>query len=66
LSQGLGNQALSRTIAHCLAQSQIAALFVQMAYYGPRRPPGSKLRLLSTNIARTSDNRYQMQLSAAC
>jgi cephalosporin-C deacetylase-like acetyl esterase len=24
-----------------------------MAYYGPRRPPGSKLRLLSTNIPHT-------------
>jgi dienelactone hydrolase len=50
-----GDQSLSRTIATCLAQNQIAALFVQMAYYGPRRPPGSKLRLLSTNIPRTME-----------
>lgn len=48
-----GDQSLSRTIANCLAQNDIAALFVQMAYYGPRRPPGSKLRLLSMNIAHT-------------
>src|SRR5207245_3335707 len=48
-----GDQSLSRTIAACLAQNEIAALFVQMAYYGPRRPPGSKLRLLSTNIPQT-------------
>jgi dienelactone hydrolase len=48
-----GDQRLSRIIAHCLAQNGIAALFVQMAYYGPRRPPGSKLRLLSTNIPHT-------------
>jgi dienelactone hydrolase len=48
-----GNQNLSRTIASCLAQNGVAALFVQMAYYGPRRPPGSKLRLLSTNIPHT-------------
>ncbi|MGH7171065.1 MAG: alpha/beta hydrolase family protein, partial [Gemmataceae bacterium] len=31
-------------------QRKIAALFVQMAYYGPRRPPGSKLRLLMPDI----------------
>lgn len=48
-----GNQNLSRTIATTLAQHQIAGLFVQMAYYGPRRPPGSRLRLLSTDIAHT-------------
>jgi dienelactone hydrolase len=48
-----GDQRLSRIIATCLAQNGIAALFVQMAYYGPRRPPGSKLRLLSTNIPHT-------------
>jgi dienelactone hydrolase len=48
-----GDQKLSRIIATALAQNKIAALFVQMAYYGPRRPPGSKLRLLSTNIPQT-------------
>jgi dienelactone hydrolase len=45
-----GDQSLSRGIAARLAQKGIAGLFVQMAYYGPRRPAGSKLRLLSTNI----------------
>jgi dienelactone hydrolase len=50
-----GDQTLSRTIANCLAQNKIAALFVQMAYYGPRRPAGSKMRLLSTNIPRTME-----------
>jgi dienelactone hydrolase len=48
-----GDQSLSRMIANCLAQNGIAAMFVQMAYYGPRRPPGSKLRLLSMNMAHT-------------
>jgi dienelactone hydrolase len=48
-----GDQRLSRTIAACLAQNHVAALFVQMAYYGPRRPAGSKLRMLSTNVPRT-------------
>jgi dienelactone hydrolase len=28
----------------------VCALFVQMAYYGPRRPPGSRLRLLMPDI----------------
>jgi len=48
-----GDQKLSRIIAAALAQNKIAGLFVQMAYYGPRRPAGSKLRLLSTNAAQT-------------
>jgi dienelactone hydrolase len=50
-----GDQSLSRTIANCFAQNHIAALFVQMAYYGPRRPEGSKLRLLSPNIPHTME-----------
>lgn len=45
-----GDQSLSRHLSIFLAQKKIAALFVQMAYYGPRRPPGSKLRLLMPNI----------------
>jgi dienelactone hydrolase len=57
-----GDQSLSRTICRCLAQRQIAALFVQMAYYGPRRPAGSRLRLLSTNIQRTVDGIRQTVL----
>jgi dienelactone hydrolase len=45
-----GDQSLSRTLSTCLAQKGIAALFVQMAYYGPRRPPGSPLRLIMPDI----------------
>jgi dienelactone hydrolase len=48
-----GDQTLSRVISRHLAQNGIAALFVQMAYYGPRRPPGSSLRLLSTDLEHT-------------
>ncbi len=48
-----GDQSLSRGMATFLAQNGVAGLFVQMAYYGPRRPPGSKLRLLSANIPHT-------------
>jgi dienelactone hydrolase len=48
-----GDQSLSRGIATYLAQNGIAGLFVQMAYYGPRRPPGSRLRLLMPNYKHT-------------
>ena len=48
-----GDQSLSRLIARHLAQNEIGGLFVQMAYYGPRRPPGSNLRLLSPDIDHT-------------
>jgi dienelactone hydrolase len=50
-----GDQQLSRLVATSLAQNGVAGLFVQMAYYGPRRPPGSKLRLLSTNLPQTME-----------
>jgi dienelactone hydrolase len=45
-----GDQTLGRVQASLFAQNQIAALFVQMAYYGPRRPPGSRLRLVSPDL----------------
>ena len=48
-----GDQNLSRLISTCLAQNRIGGLFVQMAYYGPRRPPGSRLRLMSPDIRHT-------------
>jgi len=57
-----GNQELSRLISNCLAQNKIAALFVQMAYYGPRRPAGSKRRMMSTNFVQTLDNVRQTVL----
>jgi dienelactone hydrolase len=48
-----GDQSLSRTVAAVLAGQKVAALFVQMAYYGPRRPPGGGVRLLSPNYTQT-------------
>jgi dienelactone hydrolase len=48
-----GDQSLSRNLSTFLAQKGIAALFVQMAYYGPRRPAGSRLRLLSPDLNHT-------------
>jgi dienelactone hydrolase len=50
-----GDQSLSRSIATIFAQNGVAALFVQMAYYGPRRPAEGKVRLLSTDIPRTME-----------
>ena len=61
-----GDQLVSRTISADLAQHRIAALFVQMAYYGPRRPPGSKLRLVSLNFAQTMDAVRQTVLDIRC
>jgi dienelactone hydrolase len=57
-----GNQELSRIIATHLAQNKICGLFVQMAYYGPRRPKGSRLRLLSTNVKQTFEGIRQTVL----
>jgi dienelactone hydrolase len=48
-----GDQRVARTVAAHLAQNGIAALHVQMAYYGQRRPPGSRLRLLSPDLDQT-------------
>jgi dienelactone hydrolase len=48
-----GAAVVSRGEAMWLAQHGVAALFVHMAHYGPRRPPGSKVRLLSPNVPQT-------------
>jgi dienelactone hydrolase len=42
-----GDFPLSRLFASALAHKGCAALFVKMPYYGPRRPPGSSLRMIS-------------------
>jgi cephalosporin-C deacetylase-like acetyl esterase len=61
-----GDQALSRLIARHLAQNGIGGLFVQMAYYGPRRPPNSKVRLLSYDIEQTTAAIQQTVLDLRC
>src|SRR5262249_10462500 len=48
-----GDQTLSRTIARHLARNKIAGLFVQMAYYGPRRPKEGNVRFLSMDLTHT-------------
>jgi dienelactone hydrolase len=49
-----GDQSLSRFICTHLSRHGVAGLFVQMAYYGPRRPAGSGLRLVSTDYVQTA------------
>lgn len=48
---GRGNVARAQGV--WLAQHGVAALFVHMAHYGPRRAPGSPIRLVSTNVEQT-------------
>lgn len=50
-----GNQKLPRTFCQHLAQNGIAGLYVQMAHYGPRRPPGGSARLLSPDLVQTQE-----------
>jgi dienelactone hydrolase len=57
-----GDQSLSRMIATHLASQNIAALFVQMAYYGPRRPAGSTVRMITTNYVQSMENVRQTVL----
>lgn len=61
-----GNQDLSRTICTVLSQNGIGGLFVQMAYYGPRRPPGSRRRLLSPDYPQTMAAIRQTVLDLRC
>jgi dienelactone hydrolase len=61
-----GDQKLSRVIAQHLAQNGIGGLFVQMAYYGPRRPPGSSKRLLSLNVLQSVEAVRQTVLDLRC
>jgi dienelactone hydrolase len=61
-----GDQSLSRAICTHLARNGIAGLFVQMAYYGPRRPPGSSLRLLSLDYVQSLEAIRQTVLDLRC
>jgi dienelactone hydrolase len=50
-----GDQQVSRAMATHLAGRGVGALCVYMAYYGPRRPPGSSVRFLSHDLKQTFD-----------
>jgi dienelactone hydrolase len=45
-----GKQLVSRGEAMWLAQHDVAAMIVYMAYYGPRRPAGTRIRMLSPDV----------------
>ena len=57
-----GDQTLSRLQSTLLAQRGIAALFVQMPYYGPRRPANRTARLISPNIEQSLEGVRQCVL----
>lgn len=57
-----GATVIPRGQAIWLAQHGVASLFVYMAHYGPRRAPGSPIRLLSPNIPRTIEGIRQTAL----
>lgn len=61
-----GAAVVSRGEAVWLAQNGVASLFVYMAHYGPRRPPGSKVKLISPNIERTLEGIRQTVLDCRC
>jgi dienelactone hydrolase len=61
-----GGDGLARGMAQLLAQNQIAGLFVRMAYYGPRRPPNSRVRLLSPDVPQTISAIRQTVLDCRC
>jgi dienelactone hydrolase len=61
-----GDQRLSRAICTHLARNGIAGLFVQMAYYGPRRPPDSPLRMVSLDYVHSLEAIRQTVLDLRC
>jgi dienelactone hydrolase len=48
-----GDFDLARLFARQMAQGGVAALFVKLPYYGPRRPEGAKVRMVSENPRET-------------
>ncbi len=61
-----GAAVVARGEAVWLAQHGIASLFVHMAHYGPRRPPGSKVRMLSPNVDQSMAAIRQTVLDCRC
>jgi dienelactone hydrolase len=57
-----GDFPLSRTVANYLAQNGVAALFVKMPYYGPRRDPASPRRMISKTPPETVEGMTQAVL----
>ncbi len=54
-----GDFPLSRTFAMALAHRGVAAMFVIMPYYGPRRPADGKMRMVSADPRQTVEGMTQ-------
>jgi dienelactone hydrolase len=63
-----GDFDLSRTISQMLSTQRIAVLFVKMPYYGERRPPHSRIRMVSNDLERglRSMRQVVLDLRRAC
>ena len=61
-----GDALIARGQAMWLAQHGVAGMVVYMAHYGPRRPPGSRVRLLTTDIPKTVAAVRQTVLDVRC
>jgi cephalosporin-C deacetylase-like acetyl esterase len=61
-----GDALIARAQAMWLAQHGVAGMVVYMAHYGPRRPPGSTVRLLSTDIPKSVANVTQSVIDIRC
>jgi dienelactone hydrolase len=61
-----GNQLIARAEAMWLAQNGVASLVVVLPHYNQRRAPGSKVKLVSTDIPRTLDGIRQGVLDCRC
>ncbi len=61
-----GAAVVSRGEAVWLAQNGVASLFVYMAHYGPRRPAGSRVRMLSANVEQSLAAIRQTVLDCRC
>ncbi len=57
-----GDFPLSRLFALTFAERGVAALFVKMPYYGPRRPPGENRRMISPDPDQTVEGMTQAVL----
>ncbi len=61
-----GTEKVARLCASTLAQNGIGGLFVTMPYYGQRRPAGSRMRMLSTDVPRSVEAVRQSVLDLRC
>lgn len=61
-----GSMVVSQGIATVLTAQGIAALCVHLPYYGPRHPPGEKVRLVSPDLNQSLDGIRQAVLDNRC